>query len=259
MEGNALRSLFRAYVDMQALSQIKVKIFLRDDIWNKVVTTGFREASHITRQLTIGWDFASLLNLIVRRLCANPLICKLYEINPDKVLSEAALQSRFFYEAFPDQVDTGVSKPKTMEWMMSRTADGSKRTAPRELIHLLLQARDEQLKGYDLGNVSPDTHLFGKSAIRSALPAVSKARYFQTLCAEYPLLKPRLDRLEGERTAQSKPSLARLWSVSEAEATEIAERLVEVGFFERRGSYEIPTYWVPFLYRDALNMVQGTA
>jgi hypothetical protein len=35
VEQNALRALFKAYLDMQALQQIGVKIFLRTDIWRK--------------------------------------------------------------------------------------------------------------------------------------------------------------------------------------------------------------------------------
>ena len=38
-----------------------------------------------------------------------------------------------------------------------------------------------------------------------------------------------------------------------------AEELVEIGFFQRRGSRDAPAFWVPFLYRDALEMVQGRA
>jgi hypothetical protein len=39
----------------------------------------------------------------------------------------------------------------------------------------------------------------------------------------------------------------------------MAHELAEIGFFERRGERDAPEYWVPFLYRDALDMVQGTA
>jgi hypothetical protein len=34
---------------------------------------------------------------------------------------------------------------------------------------------------------------------------------------------------------------------------------VDIGFFELRGTKQEPVYWVPFLYRDALNLVQGEA
>ena len=260
LEGNAIRSLFRTYLDMISLSQIKIKIFLRDDIWRKVVSTGFREASHVTRTLTLSWSQQSLLNLIVRRLVANAIICSQYNLQQDEILSNAALQSEFFYRVFPLQIDEGSNKPKTLEWMLSRTADGSKRTAPRELIHLLLAARDEQLRLFELGNPEPNNEqLFDKTAIRSALPNVSRARYEQTLCAENPTLRPYLQLLEREKTQQSRETLAKLWKCTPDKAGEIGEKLIEIGFFERRGSKETPSYWVPFLYRDALNMAQGSA
>jgi len=245
---------------MIGLSHIKVKIFLRDDIWRKIVGPGFREASHITRTLTLNWDNQSLLNLLVRRIASNVHICDFYGVVQDEVLKNAALQEAFFFKVFPKQVDVGPSKPSTIGWMLSRTADGTKRTAPRELVHLLLEARDEQLKRFQNGNSEPDDGLlFDKTAIRNALPAVSKVRFEQTLCAEYPALKPYLMSLEGEKTQQSIDSLAKLWKCGVVKAADTAEKLVETGFFEKRGSKDTPNFWVPFIYRDALSMVQGAA
>src|SRR5262249_27366681 len=152
LEGNALRSLFRVYLDLIAHSNVSVKIFLRDDIWRKLTASGFREASHITKTLTISWSQQSLLNLIVRRLVHNEGICVFYSITKEDVLGDAHLQGEFFYRVFPGQIDVGQRQPKTLDWMLSRTADASKRTAPRELIHLLSVTRDQQLKLYELGN-----------------------------------------------------------------------------------------------------------
>ena len=174
-------------------------------------------------------------------------------------MGNLSLQEELFSKIFPKKVDTGSSKPSTLDWMLSRTADGTKRTAPRELIHLLLTIRDEELRLIQLGNPGPnDGTLFDKSAIRSSLPFVSKARYEQTLCAEHPKLKPYLDKMEREKTQQTKKSLAKLWACPQEEAFNLAEKCVEVGFFERRGVKDNPSYWVPFLYRDALNLVQGS-
>jgi hypothetical protein len=260
LEGNALRSLFRTYLDMLALTNVDVKIFLRDDIWAKIVEGGFREASHVTRVMTISWDNQSLLNLIVRRVAHNDKICKLYEVNKEDVLKNATLQKQFFYRAFPEQVDVGQNKPSTFDWMASRTADGTKRTAPRELIHLLTEAREQQIKLYELGNsVPPDDNLFSRVAITQALPEVSKTRFAQTLCAEYPSLKSYLDKLDREKTQQTPETLASLWKCSEDKALKVADQLTSTGFFERRGSKDEPIYWVPFLYRDALNLIQGAA
>ncbi|SDN87773.1 P-loop ATPase, Sll1717 family [Polaromonas sp. JS666] len=260
LEGNALRALFRTYLDMSGLSNIKIKIFLRDDIWRKIIGPGFREASHVTRTISISWEPRTLLNLLVKRISANALICDCYGMHSEDIGANAQLQQELFYKFFPDQVDIGKRQPKTLDWILSRSADGSKRTAPRELIHLLNEIRSEQLKLYEIGHAEPaGEQLVDRAAIRAALPAVSKVRYEQTLCAEYPLLKPYLDKLEGEKTEQSPTSLSKLWKVPGEKAVEVADQLVEAGFFERRGSRETPTYWVPFLYRDALEMLQGAA
>jgi hypothetical protein len=56
LERNALRALFRVYLDIANFSNIKLKIFIRSDIWGDIVDHGFREASHITKELTIEWS-----------------------------------------------------------------------------------------------------------------------------------------------------------------------------------------------------------
>src|SRR5262249_30883148 len=80
LENNALRALFRVYLDLLALSNIKLKIFLRTDIWNRITMQGFREASHITRHMTISWNRNSLLNLVIRRALHNASIRSTYGV-----------------------------------------------------------------------------------------------------------------------------------------------------------------------------------
>ena len=155
LEENALRALFRVYRDMAALESIKLKIFLRDDIWARITSAGFREASHITQSITITWDQKSLLNLVVRRLLHNDAIREFYHVGLEKVLANSAEQETLFYRIFPNQVDAGEKKLTTLEWLMTRTADGTGKTAPRELIHLLSAARDHQLKLMEMGAGEP--------------------------------------------------------------------------------------------------------
>ena len=70
---------------------------------------------------------------------------------------------------------------------------------------------------------------------------------------------PLLQRLTEQKTEQTRDSLSAIWAVDGDKASEYAEQLIEIGFFQRRGSREDATFWVPFLYRDALNMIQGLA
>ena len=260
LEENALRALFRVYLDMKSFTNMELKIFLRSDIWRRITAKGFREASHITKHVNITWDNNSILNLIIRRLLKNDIILNYYGINADKVLKSYDEQKKLFYMVFPEQIDVGKNKPSSLEWIIGRTCDGKGETAPREIIHLLNCARDNQLRKMEIGTEEPENdNLFIRSAIKNALLDVSKVRLDQTLYAEYPNLTQYIEKLKGEKTSHHLKSLSRIWKIKENKVVEIAEQLVEVGFFEVRGQKEYPYYWIPFLYRDALNLVQGTS
>ena len=259
LEANALRSLFRVYLDTLGLRSVRLKIFLRTDIWRAVTEGGFREASHITRSVTISWSEPALLNLVVRRLLNNPALVALTGVVADEVLQDAAKQREWFDRLVPEQIDSGKN-PRTFEWILGRVRDGQGIVAPREVIHVLDQARERQLASLERGEAPPDEGMvFTRSAFRDALPEVSRVRLEQTLFAEYPDLKKYLEALRGEKTNQSIASLSGLWRVGQEKAYAIASRAVDVGFFEARGDKAAPDYWVPFLYRPALAMVQGTA
>lgn len=96
LEKNALRALFRVYLDLAGSERIGLKIFLRTDIWNRITAEGFREASHITKHTTISWDTPSLLNLIVRRVLRNEPIQDYLEVKPDIILSSTDEQIQLF-------------------------------------------------------------------------------------------------------------------------------------------------------------------
>jgi len=260
LEHNSLRALFKVYLDFLAHPSIRLKIFLRTDIWRRITQSGFREASHITRHMTIEWNRNSLLNLVARRAVQNPGMLAFYGTTRDTILASTTTQQAFFYQVSPEQVDVGPNKPSTFDWMLTRTRDGTQRNAPRELIHLLNSLRDQQVRRLEIGEAEPEgRRLFARAAFKDALPEVSRTRLEQTLYAEYPSLRPRLEGLRGEKSSQSTRSLATIWGVSDDEAQAVARELVEVGFFEERGGREAPEFWIPFLYRDALDLVQGAA
>jgi hypothetical protein len=50
-----------------------------------------------------------------------------------------------------------------------------------------------------------------------------------------------------------------IWGLNEDNTLKVAENAICVGFFERREIKGRTTYWVPFLFRDALEMSQGLA
>jgi hypothetical protein len=257
LEKNALRALFRVYLDFNGLDHIKLKVFLRSDIWSRIVDSGFREASHITKVVTLTWPSNSLLNLIVKRILNNKVVVDEFKVDRNKVLASFDAQQDIFYQLFPAQVDQGQKKPSTLDWIVSRCADGTDKTAPREVIHLLNCLREQEIARLEQGFPEASV-LFDRSVFKLALPTVSEARLVQTLFAEYPECKDWITKLKGEKTEQTLESLGHLWAVTTVNERR-AEVLVRIGFFQRRGSRDDPTFWVPFLYRDALEMIQGLA
>ena len=172
------------------------------------------------------------------------------------MLADAEKQKALFYQVFPDKVDAGRN-PRTFDWMLSRTCDGTGCTAPRELIHLLNEAKNVELRGIETGSQEPGNGLlFDRAALRGALPAVSRARFEQTLLQEYPQFRIRLHKLKGRKSDQTAESLAQIWGVDRDEASEDADRLVEIGFFEAP-TPKRNTYRIPFLYQPALGIIHG--
>ncbi|MCT8980454.1 hypothetical protein N4S66_08160 [Shewanella algae] len=259
LERNALRALFRTYNDLKAYSQIRMKIFVRDDIWQRITTGGFTEASHITKSVNIDWSEESLLNLVMLRLLNNESFLNYTEADAEDIKSDFKKQYDLFYSLVPRKIDTG-NNPDTFIWIMSRTADASGKSVPREVIHLFETAKESQIRRLERGGEEPpEKQLLDRSAFRDSLPTVSKVRYEQTLLAEYPNMKGYLEKLKSEKAEQSVQSLSKLWGIGKDEAKEVAYRLGDIGFFEIRGTKDEPSFWVPFLYRSSLDLVQGKA
>ena len=260
LEANAIRALIRVYGDFRGLERVSLKIFLREDIWNRVTESGFREASHLTRCEMMKWTSPMLLNLVMRRLLSNDVLIDEFNINKDEVLGDAKKQNELFSRVFPPQVEQGARKAATFDWMVGRCADGSGNTAPRELIHLLNCIRDEEVRRLERGeNAAPGDQIFDRSVFKLALPQVSETRLNTYLFAEFPSERPFILKLKGEKAEQTLASLAAIWSLSREETFAKANELAKLGFFQVRGTKSEPTFWVPFLYRDALDLVQGKA
>ena len=260
LETNALRALFKAYLDLAKYDEIKIKIFLRDDIWQKITSDGFREASHITKFQNLTWSKDTLLNLLIRRVLDNSALVDEYNLNKSEILSDISKQEDLFYRIFPNQVDLGSRKSATLDWVLARTRDGKGINTPRELIQLFTHARNTELKKLETGidNLERD-QIISRQAIKEAVEEVSKQRTEQTLYAEFPSLKPYIEKLRGDKAEHTPATLSGKWGVGETESTEIARELEKIGFFELRGTINDPKFKIPFLYRPYLEIIQGSA
>ena len=64
--------------------------------------------------------------------------------------------------------------------------------------------------------------------------------------------------LRGGKARQTLILFSSVWNCYENEAEQIATQIAQTGFWkiEKKGQ---PTYWIHFIFRDALEIVQGTA
>lgn len=260
LEANALRALFKVYLDLAQYSQIQIKIFLRDDIWQKITSDGFREASHITKFQSLSWTKETLLNLIIRRILDNEHLIIHYNIDKVVVLSDIEKQEELFYKIFPDQIDLGSKKPTTLDWVLSRTRDGNGINTPRELIQLFTHAKSIEIKRLETGidDLQGD-QILSRQSMKEAINMVSKQRLEQTIYAEFADLKNYIEMLRGDKAEHTLLTLSMKWNIDEDRALKTAKELAKIGFFEQKGESNSPKYKIPFIYRPYLDITQGIA
>ena len=245
-EKPALRALFRSYLDLLPLHRVRVKIFVRRDLFRRIIEGGFVNLTHINaRRIDIEWTQEDLYSLLYQRIRdSDGLSSILDEDTPDSS----------FGVVFPSQVDYGSRKPTTWTWMVGRIGDGNDVKPPRNLIDLVLKAQEHQLKAEDRSPRTWDkgSPLITGDSLKRGLETLSSQRVEDTLLAEAGDRASLIERFRGGKAHHNLESLRSLLGDS---AEEDARLLSELGFLERVGS----TYKVPILYRAGLGITQGKA
>ena len=135
--------MFRTYLDLLAFDRLRLKVFVRKDLFRKIIQGGFVNLTHINaRKTEIIWEEEDLLNLLCRRIRRNDAFTKALNL-------EDADNKTMFGRIFPEQVDVGKRKSGTWSWIMARIRDGNNVKPPRNLIDLISMARETQLRRED--------------------------------------------------------------------------------------------------------------
>jgi hypothetical protein len=251
VERAALRALFRTYLDMLEFSHIRIKLFVRRDLFRKVVYGGFVNLTHVNaRRFDIVWDEEDLLSLLCRRIRANPEFML--------AAGGQSLSDKFLFATiFPPQIDVGEKKPPTWAWIMSRIRDGNDIKPPRNLIDLAKKAQEAQNRAEerDARDFVQGTYVIQADAVRKALRRLSEDRVNDTLLAEASDLAPMIDMFRDGKAEHNIHSLSHLLGIAESEVRTKIKPLVELGFLEELSdSFKVPT-----LYRGGLEITQGKA
>jgi hypothetical protein len=248
----ALRALFRTYLDLFAFERMRLKIFVRKDLFRKITRDRFVNLTHVNaRKREITWDNEDLFLLICKRIKENEEFLALVDPpNPS--------DQELFELIFPEQVDQGERRPTTWNWMLSHTRDGNGSVPPRNLIDLVNKTKEEQLRReqrvprmYTIG-----LSLIEPEALKRALSRLSVERVEDTLLAEASReVAVLIEAFRDSKAEHNDDSVARLFGVEKAQARSFAKVLMDVGFFEQSDT----SYKIPILYRDGLNISRGKA
>jgi hypothetical protein len=247
----ALRALFRTYLDLLEFDRIRLKMFVRKDLFRKITQGGFVNLSHINdRKVEIVWNDNDLFNLLIGRIRTNKLFMRTAKL-------VRKTNGEIFNALFPLKVEEGAKRPGTLKWMLTRVSDGQGVKPPRNLIDLVKKAQEEQFRIEDRApqNFEPGTPLIVGEAIKAALNRLSTQRVEDTLLAESGDYKENIEKFRDGKAEHNLESLQRVLSLPLTETKEVLRVLLDMGFLERQGE----TYKVPILYRDGLNITQGKA
>jgi hypothetical protein len=246
-----LRALLRTYLDLLAYPRLKLKLFVRNDLFRKIIQGGFVNLTHVNaRKMEIIWDEEDLLNLFSRRVRESSDFSAALQIG-------ALSDKQIFERIFPDQVIQGSRRPSTWLWMMSRIRDGNNIKPPRNLIDLIAKAKEAQIRAEERipRELAETVNIIEADAIRRAQRSLSEQRVQDTLLAEVAELVPTIEKFRDGKAEHNEASLSNLLGIPEGQVRAAIKPLIAIGFLEEIGG----SFKIPMLFRDGLQITQGKA
>jgi cellulose biosynthesis protein BcsQ len=266
IRGKLVSALLTFYYDNSArFSNIKAKIFLRTDIFN-------REVNHITDKVkiqnyavTIDWNYNQLLNIIWKRI---------YEQNKDIYLF-----NNFRFEQHPvlgsipnisneeehkqllniifGKRMGGNNKAYPYNWVKSHIEDTNNQIHPRTLIKLF----SESAKLQKIDNETLKDRIIRSKNIETALEDKVSKQQVAELSEEYPELRPIFDDLSekvGGRSPMKEQDLLDGLQEMGVEPIESIKKLKEIGLMKDYKFSKDKTngYRIPDLYLSGLGFLR---
>jgi cellulose biosynthesis protein BcsQ len=209
----ALIGLFQLVQTLEAqnIRAIRLKIFLREDIWGGLI---FDNKSHLNgRDIILQWTYKDFLGLALKQALQSTEFSELVNRfapvskidEADTQTLEAALQILWGIRRQPNDHSKYVSR-----WVYERLTDASQTTFPRILNVLLKQATAHELENFKDKVTSPSDRLLQIRSLNQGLIQASHARC-NDLREEYPELRPFFDSLVNCEIIASQDKLRQLW------------------------------------------------
>jgi len=239
----ALTGLFQLVqsCDANRLTEIRFKIFLREDIWNRL---SFDNKSHFTgRDILLQWARIDFLRLALRQAIQSEkfknLVDRLSPV-PVETIDQASEETidKALELLWGSRRRSGNRAKYVSQWVYERLTDSSNTTFPRSLSILLKGAKEQELnfRGKSSSKIPPDRLLRGNS-LEFGLKKASEKRC-EEIKEEYPKLIKFFDSLKGKSAFLSREQLEGIWQDSArdfiANLSEFVSFLSEIGIVEWR-------------------------
>lgn len=239
---SALSGLFQLVqsCDANRLTEIRFKIFLREDIWNRLI---FDNKSHFTgRDIMLQWTRVDFLRLALRQSIQSPDFKNLVDR-----FSPIAVES--IDQSSEDEIDkalellwgsrrrTGNKAKYVSRWVYEKLTDSSGTTFPRSLSILLTGAKEQELSYQGKPSIqTPIDRLLRSKSLEIGLKKASEKRCDE-IKEEYRHLTKFFDSLKQKSALLPKDELHSIWQESAqdiADFEEFTSFLTEIGIIEWR-------------------------
>ncbi len=255
LEKKALRGLLRTS-RFFASSQIRIKLFIRDDMFNNIVKTneGFTALTHVTSRKsdTLRWEEKQIRDLILKRLLSCELLKVYLKIDDLKFEASAVYREEIFYKIFPDTVFKGERQSNSLRWIYSHCQDGNGVVTPRDIIYLITKAKQKQQDMFMANPEGNSNFIIDSQAILYGHEELSVQKRTTFLEAEFPHLWEYIEKLIGGKTEYTEVAIKKIFG---GNWEKIVNDLLSIGVLSKNKNI----YKIPFLYRKSLEAVQGSA
>lgn len=237
----ALTGLFRLIqaCDSRRIHFIRFKIFLREDIWNRLV---FDNKSHFNgRDLLLQWTRVDFLKLALRQASQSARFKDLVRrFSPVESIDQASEESvgRALELLWGSRRRKGETAKYVSRWIYERLTDSSNTTFPRSLSILLRGAREHELSYENQPSIqAPTDRLLRSKSLEVGLKKASEERC-NAIREEYPDLLGFLENLTGISALAEAEQLQQIWEESAQDVispfNDFIAFLNEIGILEWR-------------------------
>lgn len=216
---DALGGLLRLAYDSnnQDLHNIRFKVFLREDIWDKLV---FTNKSHFSepRTLLLQWKIEDFLRLAYRLVTGGSsefraIALREFPLTDTEVDSAGEEDLRKALVPLWGLRQEKGKNATVAKWVYNRLTDAQGNTYPRSLTVLLHNAKEEELRTFNAKQL-PTDRLISPRSMQVGLEAASVERV-NALKNEYPSIRPFLEDIENNQTLRSQFTSSELRSAWE--------------------------------------------